>query len=543
MNGYLSPLIDELKQLWQGVIMQSASDTLVVVRAALICTACDIPASRKVSGFLGHNALRGCSRCLKPFPTTLFGEKPDYTGFDRALWEPRSNESHRLHAQMHKESNTAKKQNHIEREYGCRYSVLLELPYYDVIRMCVVDPMHNLLLGTAKHMISVWKSQGYITDRDLHSIQQTVDNFVTPSDVGRIPTRIASGFSGFTADQWRNWTLLYSLCSLKGILPYRDYDCWLLFVKACHSLCRRSITLRELENADTHLLEFCQQFEKLYGKEHCTVNIHLHGHIKECIEDFGPVYSFWLFSFERLNGILGSYHTNCHDISLQLMRRFLANHKNGFNNWPEEYKDDFTPLLSHCPYKKGSLMSDTLEYSLRDSTCFGDIKPLPPVHEVAWLPHQKEALCVVATELLGYKNCKILTLFQKCKAISLGEFIIGSKTSQYTTSSHVLAKHPQQPHSQNLAIIEFFAKVDVITTDDNHQSSFWIAVVSFYYEHQCKVWFGHPTQIWARSTLPDWFFIPISYIQSRVAYCEIEVDFGHIIGKENIVVVSPLAIY
>ena len=93
MNGYLSPLIDELKQLWQGVIMQSASDTLVVVRAALICMTCDIPASRKVSGFLGHNALRGCSRCLKPFPTTLlnFGEKSDYTGFDRALWEPRSN--------------------------------------------------------------------------------------------------------------------------------------------------------------------------------------------------------------------------------------------------------------------------------------------------------------------------------------------------------------------------------------------------------------------------------------------------------------------
>ena len=98
-------------------------------------------------------------------------------------------------------------------------------------------------------------------------------------------------------------------------------------------------------------------------------------------------------------------------------------------------------------------------------------------------------------------------------------------------------------HSQNLAIIEFFAKVDVITTDDNHQSSFWIAVVSFYYEHQCKVLFGHPTETWARSTLPDWFFIPISYIQSRVAYCEMEVDFGHIIGKENIVVVSPLAIY
>ena len=44
-------------------------------------------------------------------------------------------------------------------------------------------------------------------------------------------------------------------------------------------------------------------------------NMHLHGHLKECILDFGPVYTFWLFSFERLNGVLGFYHTNRHDIS------------------------------------------------------------------------------------------------------------------------------------------------------------------------------------------------------------------------------------
>ena len=80
--------------------------------------------------------------------------------------------------------------------------------------MSVIDPMHNLLLGTAKHMLSVWKSCGILDDKDFHSIQAVVDSFITPNDVGRIPSRIASGFSGFTAEQWRNWTLLYSLCSL-----------------------------------------------------------------------------------------------------------------------------------------------------------------------------------------------------------------------------------------------------------------------------------------------------------------------------------------
>ena len=58
------------------------------------------------------------------------------------------------------------------------------------------------------------------------------------------------------------------------------------------------------------------------------------------------VYSFWLFSFERLNGVLGSYHTNCHNISLQLMRRFTSSSFYNVNNWPVEYKDQFYPLLS-----------------------------------------------------------------------------------------------------------------------------------------------------------------------------------------------------
>ena len=127
--------------------------------------------------------------------------------------------------------------------------------------MCVMDPMHNILLGTAHHVISVWKTLGFL---DLRKLQERVDAFITPSDVGRIPLKIQSGFSQFTVDQWRNWTLLYSLCSLKGIIPHQRYDCWLLFVKATSLLCHRSISLQQLDMADTFLIEFCEMFERLY---------------------------------------------------------------------------------------------------------------------------------------------------------------------------------------------------------------------------------------------------------------------------------------
>ena len=52
--------------------------------------------------------------------------------------------------------------------------------------------------------------------------------------------------------------------------------------------------------------------------------MHLHTHIIDCIKDYGPVYSFWLFSFERYNGLLGNFRTNQRSVELQIMRKFLT---------------------------------------------------------------------------------------------------------------------------------------------------------------------------------------------------------------------------
>ena len=110
MTGYLQLLVDDLNVLWKGVFIPSASGTLVIVRSALICTACDIPASRKVSGFVGHNAYHACSKCLKAFPTEKFREKADFTGTDCTLWPPRNFETHHKHALEYMSAHTKEEQ-------------------------------------------------------------------------------------------------------------------------------------------------------------------------------------------------------------------------------------------------------------------------------------------------------------------------------------------------------------------------------------------------------------------------------------------------
>lgn len=146
-------------------------------------------------------------RTQNSFPTSTFGEKGDYSNFNISSWPPRTNISHREVANCYLQSNTRSQQYELEREYGIRCSMLLELPYFDAPGMCIVNPMHNLLLGTAKHMIELWKSLN--SPKQYDEVQERVDSRVCSSDIGRVPSKIASSFCGFTAEQLKNWTLFF----------------------------------------------------------------------------------------------------------------------------------------------------------------------------------------------------------------------------------------------------------------------------------------------------------------------------------------------
>lgn len=117
--------MDDLNLLWKGVPMKTANKPLgTTVRAALLCAASDIPATRKLCGFLGHCARLGCSKCLKQFKGG-FGEKKDYSGFNVKEWPKRSSIQHRLNAEMilSCKSKTAKQK--MESTFGLRCSLII----------------------------------------------------------------------------------------------------------------------------------------------------------------------------------------------------------------------------------------------------------------------------------------------------------------------------------------------------------------------------------------------------------------------------------
>ena len=109
-----------------------------------------------------------------------------------------------------------------------------------------------------------------------------------------------------------------------GLLDNDQIESWRAFVLACRRLYKRSITEEDIKVADLLLIQFCKRVRKFFGSKFVTPNMHMHLHLPDCLQDFGPLHhAFWLYSFERYNGLLSKQPTNNRSIEVQLIKCFL----------------------------------------------------------------------------------------------------------------------------------------------------------------------------------------------------------------------------
>ena len=252
-----------------------------------------------------------CHRCPKrsryseKFKKTHYGGMYDY---EQWITESADPQKHRQYAQEWLKCDTRGTREAYFKINGVRWSELLRLPYMDPIRFAVVDPMHCLFLGIAKWIIqSIFIKENKLNSEQLRAAQRRMDNVQLPSDIGRIPPKIAigEGFSKLTADQWKTFIMIYATTILWDMLDDNDRKILGHFVRACNLLVARFVTEDDLQEAQERLRDMSINIERTYGPEFITSNIHLSMHIPECIRDYGSVYSFWLFPYERLNGYIG----------------------------------------------------------------------------------------------------------------------------------------------------------------------------------------------------------------------------------------------
>lgn len=530
VNSFLEPLIEDLLLLWRGKEVDLPSGT-ICIRAALICISCDSPAMRKVGGFVSHNARKGCYKCTKLFPTASFGEKPDYSGFDRNNWISRNHSDFVEVAMKHKHAKTAKERQDIERSHGVRYTVLLTLPYYNAITFCMIDPMHNLLLGSAKTFVKLWIERSS-PSRDFSCIQKEVDAFITPAGFGRLPRKVENGFANFKAQQWKNWILIYSIVCFKPVLSATEYSMWVVFVQACSLLCSRVITHNAIVLADQLIHKYCCLFEREFGKHKCYPNLHLHCHMKECLLDFGPATAFWLFAFERMNGILGSFHTSNKAVEVQLFRKFITAQQVCATPWPNV---ELTHVLKH--------LIDDLQFN-KDVTSVGGMylhiispferkslfdtnqncKLMPPIKEKGFVSGDIQLIDTCFSTYFGEEYHRTLILHKESKSVLFNGDLHGTYFSRQKSSSLVMANYKianGESRRNPCFILNFVMCAVLFNSESEVTKDIVLLKVLPLREHPQRNHYPKPVEVWEMPNtihVHGYFYIPLSCLICRCAY-------------------------
>ena len=475
-------------------------------RCALLGVACDLPAARKCCGFLSYSADLGCSRCFQKF-SRGFAKRNDYANFNRGGWQLRTNAHHRSDVVKLLKCKSKTEQKKAESRLGCRYSVLLELPYFQPIEMLLIDPMHNLFLGTAKHFArDLWIGQNILDQSALSIIEERLKSTIVPPGLGRLSVSIRSG-TFLTADQWKNWTIYFSLYCLGDLLPQPQIECWRRFVLACRRLVKYTITNDDICIADGLLLRFCRKAAELYGDDVVTPNMHMHCHLAACLREFGPSHSFWLFPFERYNGILENQPSNNRSIEIQLMRRFQKDNLNlqlgqSVRQWP--VADSFLDALPNSTYDILSPSEFDMSVSPGPKSV---IESLPP-HLVQCLSKLFRKLYPSHEHLFDERNIFIPSTFRKYRSIKWHGYNLTASLNSYGKNSYMFARPPfpftstsssEFNRPERLLKMEYFLVHTISLPGSSEPCSHLLACVSWPMIHPDRNYFGNPIEVWCDS--------------------------------------------
>ena len=131
--------------------------------------------------------------------------------------------------------------------------------------------------------------------------------------------------------------------------------------------------------------------------------MHLHTHLLDCSLDYGPIYSFWLFSFEHYNGILGEYGINQRSIKVQLMRKLCSDQFVKDIPLPSEFQEIFQPIFNRLTLKQAGTIQGQVSISCDGNTetdmpCANDLQAglllLGPVKkDDAWISSLSFSCC------------------------------------------------------------------------------------------------------------------------------------------------------
>lgn len=283
--------------------------------------------------------------------------------------------------------------------------------------------------------------------------------------------------------------------------------------------------------------------------------MHLHCHLKECIEDYGPVYSFWCFAFEQHNRFLGNTITNNRSVETQLMRKFLSEQFVSNVALPEHFYEQFTSLFSkYCDSSsvKCVPVGSSALLSIATSTNLGSIQwseialiTLPSAYKLMHLDaDDHQLLSETYQAMYPEKNIQasmVSKVSRRYLSVYLGGEKIGSKFEcRSLRSARVMASwarnHGKIDPSEAIrpGFVKFF--VNCIKIGEEYKKHVF-ACIEWYSEDTQETLYRRPVEIWRQRTFNR--AGPATFMPVQRCYCKFVSSSVKMNGVEKLIV-SPI---
>ncbi|KAF8597814.1 hypothetical protein BDV93DRAFT_595840 [Ceratobasidium sp. AG-I] len=389
LNFVLQPIVESFKKLYAGVAINAYNERLppVVHKVHMypLMVDADIPARSKFQGVPPHNHLQrigcDCDACHADI-NRLKGYNPEdfafLDEFDILAISKRATESTQARDQ-------------IAADYGIRWSAFNDLPGWMPHGSAPFDPMHGLYLGLVNNFWGDVIEDGHMLSNEQKlQFEGFLAGLEWPSQIGRLPSPTTTALNRKKADEWRR---------LVSVLPFALWVAWRegddsitktaprvpgqlakkpTFKRDCQTVwdCATFLTvslrlftswvtyLPDIDRAQTYMRHFCEGLLRLGVT--LKPNHHFAMHLPQYFRAFGPYYSWWLFTYERFNGLLEQVELNGHpdDSETSLARWWIRSHllHDFVSHLPEDATEEERAVLQqlHTSYQnRGTLLAMT----------------------------------------------------------------------------------------------------------------------------------------------------------------------------------------
>ncbi|XP_058746192.1 uncharacterized protein LOC131619068 [Vicia villosa] len=466
IDVYLSPLIDDLKVLWEeGVdVFDAHSGEQFNMRAMLFCTINDFPAYGNLSGYKvkGHKA---CPICEKDtcYHQLEKGKKTVYLGHRKFLnrYHPyrrlrkafNGEQEYGVAPKPLTEEEVYQRQQGITVVFGKyqkrpivkniwkKRSVFFDLPYWSSleVRHCI-DVMHveknvcDSVIGTLLNIQGKTKDGiNARLDLGLMGIREEL----TPQYIGNKRYFPPACYTLSKKEKLSFCECLENIkvphVAIRGILPNNVRKTITRLRLFFNAICCKAIDPLKLEDLENEAAVILCQLEMFFPPSFFDIMVHLIVHLVREIRLYGPIFLRWMYPIEQYMKIRKGYTKNPHRPEASIIERYITEEEIEFcSNYLSEVNAVGVPKSPHDGRCEG--VDEVQPYLSVHKSIIK--KKYPKMSERGLLKEHNKSFSEwfkekIAGDDSASKTIKWLSYEPKCNIITWSGYDI-NKTSFYT---------------------------------------------------------------------------------------------------------------